>query len=40
MNPTYTEPQNSTLAFEMRPRATVEGVGVSFDDDDRLENNV
>jgi hypothetical protein len=33
-NKTYTGPQVSTPAFEMRPQTTVEGVSVPIDDDD------
>jgi hypothetical protein len=36
---TYAEPENSALAFEMRPQTTVERVRVSSDDDYRFENN-
>jgi hypothetical protein len=39
VNKTYTGPEMSTLAFEMRPQTTVEGVGVRSDVDHRLENN-
>jgi hypothetical protein len=39
LNSDHTGPDMSTLAFEMRPQTTVEGVGVPSDDDHRFENN-
>jgi hypothetical protein len=39
VNPTYAEPEISTIVFEMHPQTTFEGVVVSSDDDYRFENN-
>jgi hypothetical protein len=39
VNPTCAGPDNSTLAFEMRPQTMFEGVVVPSDDDHRFKNN-
>jgi hypothetical protein len=39
VNPTYTGPELSTIAFETRPQTTFEGVGVRSNDDRHFEIN-